>query len=314
MSALAGLVAYNIALVFAGPALLTRLTRSGHAPRAAVVVWLTAIASAVGTWIAIAVFVTVDVIAHWGQPTSFVASCLAFLCELASGAAGLVPQLAVAAAVLALSVVAVIFVVRLARVIMRLSRHARDHGAAIRMVGRRLAGHDIYVVDAAERAAYCVSGRPSTIVVTSSAVAALGERELGAVIAHERAHLTGHHLLIVTVLRGMAAVLPRVELISRGAREVGRLLEMCADDTAVRRYGERALLDGLLALVGGAPAHALGAADVAALHRARRLAAPATQRARWGTKAVLAGACVVIVAGPATVTGLALSGLWMCTG
>jgi Zn-dependent protease with chaperone function len=292
VSVLAGLVAYNIALVFAGPALLTRLTRSGHAPRAAVLVWLSAIASAVSTWIAIVVFVTVDVVAHWGHPTSFVASCLRFLCDVASGAAGLVPQLAVAAALLALSAVVVVFAVRLARAILRLRRHARDHGAAIRMVGRRMAGQDVYVVDAAERAAYCVSGRPSTIVVTSSAVAALGERELGAVIAHERAHVAGHHLLIVTVLRGLAAAMPRVELISRGADEVGRLLEMCADDAAVRRHGERALLDGLLVLVGAAPAHALGAADVAALHRARRLAAPATQRARWRAKVSLATACM----------------------
>ncbi|SCX29775.1 M56 family metallopeptidase [Mycolicibacterium fluoranthenivorans] len=308
------LVVYAAALVFVGPAVLTRLTHGGQAPRAGVVLWLTAIASAVGTGMVITAFVALDVITHWGQPGILAASCLKWLCELASGAAGLVPQFAVLAVVVVLLALAVGVGVRLARTIARLRGHAHEHGAAIRMVGRPLRGGDVYVVEAGERAAYCVSGRPSTIVVTSSAVAALGARELGAVIAHERAHLVGHHLTIVTVLRGLAAVLPRVALFAWAPGEVARLLEMCADDAAAHRFGERALLDGLMALVGAAPASALGAADIAVLHRAGRLADPATRRARLSIRAVLTGASAVIAVGPAGVLAVGLSGAWACIG
>ena len=44
-----------------------------------------------------------------------------------------------------------------------------------------------------EPAAYCVSGRPPAIVVTTAALGALDDRQLDAVVAHERAHLAGHH-------------------------------------------------------------------------------------------------------------------------
>lgn len=314
MTALAGLAVYNGALLVLGPAVLTRMTRSGHAPRTAVALWLTAIVSAVGITLLIATFLVVDVIAHWGEPGSLVASCVELLCDLASGAAGPIPQFAVLAVALAVVATTVVLAVRLVRTIIRLRDRAHDHGEAIRMVGQPLHGGDVYVVKSGERAAYCVAGRPSTIVVTSSAVAALGERELGAVLAHERAHLAGHHQSIVTVLRGLAAVAPRTRLLTRGAGEVARLLEMCADDAAVRRYGEHALLDGLLALVGAAPAHALGAADVAVLRRAQRLAEPATKGARLATQIMLAGVGTAIAVGPAAVLGLALSGFWPCLG
>lgn len=79
---------------------------------------------------------------------------------------------------------------------------------------------------------------------------------------------------MVTALRGLGVVFPRLTLMTAGAAEVSRLLEMCADDAAVRRYGHRALLTGLMALAGAAPAGALGAADVAVLSRAERLALP----------------------------------------
>ncbi len=137
------------------------------------------------------------------------------------------------------------------------------------MVGRPTAQRDVFIVDTDERTAYCVAGAPPAIVVTTGAIAALGGDELQAVLAHERAHLDEHHLKIVTALRGLAMVFPRVRLMTRAATDVGRLLEMCADDAAVRRHGQRSLLAGLMALAGTTPAQALGAADVALLNRAR---------------------------------------------
>nr|MDT0524302.1 M56 family metallopeptidase [Streptomyces sp. DSM 41633] len=168
---------------------------------------------------------------------------------------------------------------------------------------------DVFIVDTDERTAYCVAGAPPALVVTTGAIAALGGDELQAVLAHERAHLDGHHLKIVTALRGLAMVFPRVRLMTRAATDVGRLLEMCADDAAVRRHGQRSLLAGLMALAGTTPAQALGAADVALLNRAERLALPPAPWMRVGAGAGLFGATTVIALAPVATFALGVSGL-----
>ncbi|BBX88116.1 M56 family metallopeptidase [Mycolicibacterium mucogenicum] len=312
MNAAGLLVAHGIVLGVAGPPVLARLTHGGHAPRSGIAAWLVAIVAFLVSWLAVGVLVAGDVLRHWHQTRSLVASCVELLCDLAAGRAGGIAQVTVLAAVAAAAAGVVFSGARLTRTIVRLRAKAHRHSEAIRLVGQPTADADVYVMQTPERAAYCVSGRPATIVVTSAAVAALGERELAAVIAHERAHVAGRHLAIVTAMRGVALILPRVRLITRGATEVARLLEMCADDAAAARYGRRALLDGLMALVGAAPASALGAADVAVLHRAERLACPATQRVRIGTQAALGSASTLIAVGPLAVAALCASGVWMC--
>jgi Zn-dependent protease with chaperone function len=168
------------------------------------------------------------------------------------------------------------------------------------------------ILDAKEPAAYCVSGRPPAIVVTTAALTVLDERQLDAVVAHERAHLSGHHPHVVATLRSLAAAFPRITLITDGADQVSRLLEMCADDVAVGRHGRGALLSGLLALSGVAPVGALGAADVDVLARAERLTAPGAQMARARSKAVLTGAVTAMIAGPLLTAALAASSVLMC--
>jgi hypothetical protein len=145
------------------------------------------------------------------------------------------------------------------------------------MVGRRVPGVGAVVLDSPERQAYCVAGRPDTIVVTSAAVDALTEQQLAAVLAHEHAHLSERHAGLLRLLRGIAIALPGMRLATDGEQEIGRLLEMCADDTAARRHGREPLLGGLLAIVGATeplPAGALSAAATAVLVRAERLVAP----------------------------------------
>jgi Zn-dependent protease with chaperone function len=149
-------------------------------------------------------------------------------------------------------------------------------------------------------------------VVTGAAVAKLKSTELEAVLAHERAHLTGHHPNIVAALRSLAAVFPRLTLMTRGTTEVSRLLEMCADDAASRLQGRGALLSGLMALAGAAPAGALGAADVAVLARARRLSTPPPPRARAQARAVLTSTVTIMIAGPLVTVIVAISGALMC--
>ena len=97
----------------------------------------------------------------------------------------------------------------------RAGRRTRAHAEAARITGRRLpvradseggmGGGAAVVLDAPQRAAYCVPGRPAAIVLTSGALAVLDRAQLGAVLAHERAHLTGRHHLLITLSRGLAA-------------------------------------------------------------------------------------------------------------
>lgn len=76
------------------------------------------------------------------------------------------------------------------------------------MIGRRIDGVDAVVVDAAERAAYCVAGHPDTVVVTSAALDSLTDRNLQAVLAHERAHLAGRHHHVLAFVRALAVAIP----------------------------------------------------------------------------------------------------------
>jgi Zn-dependent protease with chaperone function len=311
VTAAVGLLLYSFIVLVAGPPLLRRLTRSGTVPRFGVAAWLTAIASVLLTWIAAAVAVVVDVAGHWDHD-HFVAACLATLFGVAGGDAGVMPLLALIALAIAGAAAAAVTVLRLTRTLIRIRSRAHGHAQAVRIVGRRTIERDVVILDAKEPAAYCVSGRPPVIVVTTAALTTLDERQLDAVVAHERAHLSGHHPHVVATLRSLAAALPRITLITDGADQVSRLLEMCADDVAVRRHGRGALLSGLLALSGVAPVGALGAADVDVLARAERLTAPGAQLARARSKAALTGAVTAMIAGPLLTVALAASSVLMC--
>lgn len=305
------LLLYSLTMLVAGPPLLRELTQRGHAPRFGVAAWLTAIGTVLLIWLAAAATIIVEVVTHWGYPRLAIGSCLAWLRGLVTQSPRAAPiTLAVVGALLAVLVVAA--GVRLAATVARMRANAQEHAEAVRLVGHRTADADVVVVDAPEPAAYCVSGRPPVIVVTSAAVAALDDQELAAVLAHERAHLAGHHSMVVTALRALAAVFPKLTLMRAGAVQVPRLLEMCADDVSARRHGGVALLSGLITMCRAAPAGTLAAGEVAVLARAERLATPAGDPATVRARAALASIVAVMVAAPVMLVGLAASGVPVC--
>lgn len=308
MTVAVGLLVYSVVMMVAAPPLLGALTRGGSAPRFGVAAWLTAIVSVMATWIAIPALVVLDLVFHDGQRGSVLASCVQVLCDIAAGRKGTALQVAVAAPAVALVVVLVGVGLKVVFTIRRLHAHARDHAQAVRLVGRPTGQPHVFLVEAGERTAYCVAGRPPAIVVTRGAVTALNDDELHAVLAHERAHLAGRHLTIVTALRGVAMVFPRLRLMTRAVADVTRLLEMCADDAASSRYGHHTLLAGLMALAGATPVPALGAADVALMNRAERLALPPAPRTRIRARAGLCGAMTLIALAPVATFVLATSG------
>jgi Zn-dependent protease with chaperone function len=181
---------------------------------------------------------------------------------------------------------------RYGRRVQRAQRRTRAHAEAARITGRRLPGSRCAVVlEAPQPAAYCVAGRPATIVLTTAALAVLDRGQLLAVLAHERAHLAGRHQLLIALTRGLAASFPAVPVFSRGAQEVARLAEMCADDAAARRSGRPALVSALLAMGTGAavPAAALSATGSAVTFRVQRLLEPPRRAQRAGYGVALVG-------------------------
>lgn len=270
-----------VAVAVIAPPCLAALTHRGNAPRLGVAAWLTTIAS-----------------------------------MSVSGLVGVI-ALGVEFGPLALALVAATVTVVVsgpARGLLRARRRTHAHARDARLVARRVAGVDALVLDARERSAYCVAGRPSAVVVTSAALAALTGSELDAVLAHERAHLDGRHPQLLAVVRVLAESFPRVTLFTTGAAEVARLLEMCADDVATRAHGPRALLGGLLVLSGvvPAPAGGLSAGAVDVLDRAGRLATPVGRGSRARARVQLCVATTVVLALALVPAVTAVSGAMWC--
>ncbi len=280
------LLIYGAALAWLAPPLLGRLTRTGLSPQMAVAAWLTAVATTIIAWVGAFAFIAVASL-DGIRDSSAVALCLElFGLSEHAGLPGLAGSLLLATVGLAVTGVVV---ARISRSVSRLWSRSREHANAVLLVGRRTAQPGVIVVDANRPAAYCVLGHPSAVVVTSAAWSSLSRSELAAVLAHERAHLTGRHHQILMVLRAMAMALPRLPLMRQCAHAVAELLEMCADDAAARRHGVNPLLGGLLALAEPhhAPAEGLAAAGTAVTARAMRLAEPACNRAKWSQRVIL---------------------------
>jgi Zn-dependent protease with chaperone function len=306
------LLLYSFAVVVIVPGLLVRLTRSDAAPWLAIAAWLTAIVGVLASWLVAAAFLVLALAQNRDQPGRIASTCLAAMRQVAVGGSGPLLQATLFALTAAATGAVVILGWRLSRSIWRAREASHRHAADARIVGHRVAGLDAIVVDAPERVAYSVAGRPDTIVVTSAALDALDEPHLDAVLAHERAHLTGRHHLMLALTRGLAATLPRVGLFTTGAREIARLTEMAADDAAARRHGPHTVLGALLALSARAPipSGAAAATGTDVLVRAQRLAAPTV--AGWRTRLMLGAMTLLVVLAPLVVGVHAAIGFGLC--
>ncbi|GAA2027407.1 hypothetical protein GCM10009740_16390 [Terrabacter terrae] len=279
MSAAACLLLYGVTFAVLAPPPLARLTRSGTFPRLGVAVWLAAIGSVIGSLAAAAALLGAELVRDWSLPRrTLMATCLTQIRAAATGAYG--PHVRTAVFMLA-GVAAIALSVLLLR-LGRTWRRARDathaHARMVRLAGATRPDLGAVVLDVPERAVYCVAGHPNTIVFTTGALAALDPAQVSAVLAHEHAHLAGRHHLLLALTRSLRTCMPRVQLFTRGADEVARLLEMSADDVAARTHGPRVLVKALVGLAGPArlPAGVLAASGVDVLARVERLATPTT--------------------------------------
>ena len=101
------------------------------------------------------------------------------------------------------------------------------------------------VVDHPAAAAYCLPGRRSQIVVSVGALDLLRPAELAAVLAHERAHLRERHDLVVLPFTALCRAFGWSRTCAQAHQSVALLIEMLADDRALRARPARALAGAL---------------------------------------------------------------------
>jgi Zn-dependent protease with chaperone function len=301
---------YAVAVAWVLPLPLRRLTEPGTSPRLGLAAWLTAMVSVLACVMAALGLLTRTAIAGW--PTFARTVCESVSAGTCSPAVyrSAAYELGLAATAFAGGIVMILLGLRYGRSLRRVSVRTRAHAEAARITGYPIEGGDAaFVLDAIQPAAYCVPGRPPTIVLTTGALAVLDSEQLTAVLAHERAHLAGRHHLLLAVTKGLAATFPAVPLFARAQAEIARLAEMAADDTAAKRTGRRPLIEALVAMGTGTamPASALGAASYAVTARVQRLLDPADRGSLARYRTGLVAALVVLPALTALVYALAAS-------
>ena len=161
------------------------------------------------------------------------------------------------------------------------------------------------VVDYPSAAAYCLPGlrSRSRIVVSVGALELLGRGELAAVLAHERAHLRERHDLVLLPFTALRRAFPKSATCTGAQRAVALLVEMLADDRALRGGPARERVSALVrfgtAGTCPAPAGALAVAEgsegeVAA--RVTRLLQPAKPLPAVAITAVCLAAALLVAA------------------
>lgn len=277
MSALAFTI---VALLLVGPvpALLSRATWPARAPRAALVLWqaiaLAAVLSAFSAGLAIASRLLVP--GSDGKPTATISSELQTLGW---------PLWLLYVSVLALTL---LVGARLMLAVMQVAVATRRRRARHRMLVDLLGvSHeplpaqpctqawrhaDLRILDVAQPLAYCLPGVRSRVVVSEGTLNTLSDVEITAILSHERSHLRARHDLVLEAFTAVHAAFPRFVRSANALDAVRLLIELLADDAAVRATGPTPLARALVACAAGrTPSGALAAGGPSTVMRVRRL-------------------------------------------
>ena len=287
MSALAFTI---VALVLSGPvpAMLARASWPIRAPRAAIVLWqsiaLAAVLSAFSAGIAIASRLFVP--GPDGRPTATITSEIDALGW---------PLWAAYVIVFAITlVIGARLTYAVLQVAIATRRRRAHHRMVVDLVGKSQGNH-LRILDVAQPLAYCLPGVRSRVVVSEGALNALGDNEMAAILTHERAHLRARHDLVLEMFTAVHAAFPRFVRSGNALDAVRLLIEMLADDAAVRAAGPTPLARALVACASGrTPSGALAAGGPTTVLRLRRLGGRPNSRAVAAT-AYLAAAAVLAV-------------------
>lgn len=122
--------------------------------------------------------------------------------------------------------------------------------------------------------AYCLPGLRSRLVVSAGVLDCLDVDQVWAVLAHERTHLRERHDLVVLPFVAWGATAPFVPGMVCAQFAVATLIEMRADDVAVRRASPAQLSEALGAMSAAVPTAALSSFTAALDRRLERIKDP----------------------------------------
>lgn len=274
----AGLLALGaLVLVAPGPWWVARWSFLARVPRAGVVLWQAG---------AVAALICVFGVAAIALRTAPAPD------GVGSGTSWWSPAVVAAAAGFAV-LVAARLIWSLVRVIAETGARRRRHRTLIDLVadpGAPTGPVGVRVLAESRPLAYCLPGlRTSRVVLSAGALAMLGADELAAVLAHERAHLRARHDVVLATFDAVHQAFPHVIRSELPAQQSRLLVEMLADDAAVRAVGAAPLGRALVALAGSTvPAEGLGAGPLSTRVRLERLAAADGRRTGWLSAGVYA--------------------------
>ncbi|GHE10255.1 M56 family metallopeptidase [Streptomyces alanosinicus] len=165
------------------------------------------------------------------------------------------------------------------------ARRARDRQLdLLALVGEPAPEYGATIVDHGVPAVYCLGGRRAHVVVTRGAVDVLTEEQLRAVLEHERAHVEGRHHVVKMLVDAFSYAFRGLPLARHAKEQTYLLLEMVADDRALRHHSRDALATAMYEVAAGrAPQAALGASGSDVVVRLRRVLTPHPRphRAAW---------------------------------
>ncbi|WP_030674363.1 M56 family metallopeptidase [Streptomyces cellulosae] len=286
MNVAAVLVVYTTVVGFAAPRLILRARWPHRAPALAAAVWQ---ALAVSFSIGIALFAH-----HLAMPTEHLHAGLVgllhscgFDVEVGRPDPGLTDPLAVGVP----AAVAIALAASFTFQVMRARRARAAHREALDLVGRHSARLSATVLPYDLPAAYCLPGRRPRVVVSDAAVRALTPEQLGAVLEHEQAHIAGRHHLVLASVEAFHSVFRRLPLARHAREQTALLLEMIADDRALRHHSDEVLATAMYEMAAARPpAGALAAGGHTVLIRLQRVLGPreAPHPALWSSVAAVA--------------------------
>lgn len=294
MTTVLALVALVGALTIGAPRLLLRARWPHRAPAAGILAWRATSVAALVAMLLVGLTMALPVLPVTTDFAEWIGACSDAVRERYSTPGG--------------ATVGVVGAMLVALVVARFVTSFADEAVAVRRLRRQLRqrvavvatqrGDGVLTVDHPDAAVYCIPGRHSAVVVSTGAVRSLGQAQLAAALAHERAHLADRHgelLLLAAALRRGFGFLP---LFRVAESEITRLVEMRADDLALASTDRRTLAEALVGLaVARHPNGSLATGGALALERVERLASPSSRWNRLRSVGVRIG-CVGLYALP----------------
>jgi Zn-dependent protease with chaperone function len=300
MNSTTALVFAILALILAGPVpgMLARASWPYRSPRAALVLWqaiaLAAVLSAFSSGLAIGGLLLVP--GPDGRPTTAPTDEI--------DALGL-PLWTLYVVVLAITLgIGAKLMFSVAQVAVRTRRRRSRHRMLVDLLDRTdksdnpfrgLRDADIRVLDAAEPIAYCLPGLRQRVVLSRGTLASLSEAEVTAILSHERSHLRSRHDLVLEAFTAVNEAFPRIVRSKSALSSVQLLVELLADDTAVKVTGPTPLARALVTCAGStAPRGAMAAGGPHTLIRVQRLSGPGSD-VRIAAVAYLAAVVILVL-------------------